>query len=148
MQNSDRKMMAKEMPPLPDFPVLSDGILALENYSSVLKPGMFGFQGRLKWEGQVVRADDMVPYTFQLTLFQDHQLSIKARSIIDQWNIHVLQVTKEMDFQDNYISYFNSNNIVAELVRPDRLLFGVATETEQIETILKDLDTKLHDISK
>ena len=136
-------MMAKEMPPLPDFPILSDGILASENHSSVLKPGMFGFQGRLKWEGRVVRADDVVPYTFQLTLLQDHHLSARARSIIDQWNIHVLEVTKEVDFQDNYATYFNSNNIIAELVRPDRLLFGVAIETEQIETILKDLHTKL-----
>ncbi|MGE4238967.1 bifunctional 3-(3-hydroxy-phenyl)propionate/3-hydroxycinnamic acid hydroxylase [Ramlibacter sp.] len=146
-QERDQRFRDGWLPPMPDFPKLTEGVLHRGADGSLRSPvGDLGVQGRVQWRGRFDRLDTFLPrgrFTM-ISMAADPATSIPAhaRVAVDRLGVLFVQITPEMDVDCTYRRFFDAHGIEAMLVRPDFYVFGAGTMAE-MPAIVDDLLSQL-----
>ena len=150
----DQAFISGNVPPLPDMPILTDGILHTDVNGEFVSPvGELSLQGFVKYEDKVGRFDDVVAQGWTIistkadprSVLSDHQVSK-----LEQVGMNFVHVSQEdndnavYDVNGKYEEYFSNRGLEAVIVRPDFYNFAAVPTLQELSGAVDDLLTKLH----
>jgi len=150
----DERFRAGWMPPMPDFPKLTQGILASpETGSPAYLNGTLSLQAPVEKNGRTALFDDFFPSTrFVILSTVADPASVLTQSqrdaleTIGAWLAHVGS-GPDADVRDvdgAYGAYFRDNHIEALIQRPDFYVFGASEKLADLGALVDDLLDQLH----
>lgn len=148
----DQKFRDGWLPPMPDFPQLRDGILAVQDGSLTSLAGTLSLQARVEKDGKVALADDFFGSTgFSLLTvgFDAHDhLDAKATETFEKLGGQLISIGDHVganatDADGTYADFFKKHDIAAMLVRPDFYIFGTTNNLNDITTLVGQLGKQL-----
>lgn len=155
-EKRDTAFLSGDMPPMPDFPILTEGILyqPKERRSDNLA-GQLSFQSQVKYQGKTGLFDDVVGHQGWTVI----STVANPKSYLDQEQINFMEnigtkfieiseseVTGSdaiVDFEGKYNQFFKEKGIEVVLVRPDYYIFGSTSSVENLSELVDDLNHKM-----
>lgn len=140
----DLVLLGGGAPPAPEFPFLQTGVVDLAGEGDHPIVGKAFPQRGVAIKDQSGLFDDLAGAGFLLvgrTPF-DADLSLQATALLDRIGIKRLafgahdQENTLSDPLNYYTPWFNKHGIVSALVRPDRIVFGVARDTKEMNAMI------------
>jgi 3-(3-hydroxy-phenyl)propionate hydroxylase len=148
----DEAFFSGQAPPPPADPVLEDGILHREQGDLTAPVGDLGPQGTLELAGKKGRGDDIISWGFQL-IAKGYDpsllLSPEQTEFLHSIHGHAVGVGPEegdgiaADVDDAYGSFLAKHDAEAMLLRPDFVVFGLATDRDAVPGLVEDLRTQI-----
>ncbi|WP_321876780.1 bifunctional 3-(3-hydroxy-phenyl)propionate/3-hydroxycinnamic acid hydroxylase MhpA [Paraburkholderia bannensis] len=149
----DAAYLAGNVPPLPPFPGLTDGLIVhAQNSADGGIAGQLSVHGQVRNGDTTMRFDEAVPTGFQLIgLDIDPQawLSEAARTALARLGAHTIGVTRDAsklvanrvlyDVSGKYQQFFAQHDAKVVIVRPDYYVFGAAHTAEEANALVAAL---------
>jgi 2-polyprenyl-6-methoxyphenol hydroxylase-like FAD-dependent oxidoreductase len=149
----DAAYLAGDVPPLPPFPGLTDGLIVhAQNSAAGGIAGQLSVHGQVQNHGRTMRYDEAVPTGFQVIgLDVDPQayLSDSACAALDQLGAYTIGVTHDAskvvpnrvlyDVSGKYQQFFAQHDAKIVIVRPDYYVFGAARTAEEADDLVAAL---------
>lgn len=149
----DEAFFTGKVPPMPEFPFLTDGILSQQgNYT-----GKLSFQSQVNYQGKTGLFDDLVGDGWivmglnedprkvlsedQVTFLEN--IGAKFIKVSESSDITSVSSNLVVDVDGKYKRYFNETGLEAVLVRPDYYLFGATADLAELPFLVDDLMTQL-----
>lgn len=146
----DEKFRAGWRPPMPDFPKLESGILAVGQKALA---GTLSLQARVEKDGRTDLFDEFFPsnsFVFCSTKANPaSMLTARQAAILEQLGakfVHIGSTAEAdaLDVDDAYGEYFRSNDIEAIIHRPDLYVFGAVRSLSDLARLTDELLDQLH----
>lgn len=147
----DEMFFTGQVPPFPEFPYLTDGLLAHQGSYT----GKLSFQSRVSYQGKTGLFDDIVgddwiimsPVEDPKKVLTEEQIafldSIGAKFIkISQFSDSNSD-NQVIDVDGKYQQYFNETGLEAVIARPDYYLFGAVSNLAELPTLVESLTEQL-----
>lgn len=149
----DAAYLAGDVPPLPPFPGLTDGLIVrTQNSADGGIAGQLSVHGQVHNNGVTMRYDEVVPTGFQvigLDVDPLAWLSDASRSALDRLGAHTIGVTHDAskavtnrvlyDVSGKYQRFFAQHDAKIVIVRPDYYVFGAARTAEEANALVAAL---------
>ncbi|WP_346910162.1 bifunctional 3-(3-hydroxy-phenyl)propionate/3-hydroxycinnamic acid hydroxylase [uncultured Roseibium sp.] len=150
----DQKFRDGWMPPMPDFPKLESGVLALggDGKPSGLA-GTLGLQAVVEKDGRRELFDEFYPSTKFVVISTKADpssvLSPEQKAALERLGVHFVHVAGSgpadvVDVDGTYTDYFAANSIEAIIHRPDFYVFGGVPKLEDLGLLVDELLGRLH----
>ncbi|RHW38347.1 bifunctional 3-(3-hydroxy-phenyl)propionate/3-hydroxycinnamic acid hydroxylase [Lysinibacillus yapensis] len=150
----DQAFLSGNVPPFPDMPILTKGILHNNLNHEISSPvGELSLQGFVKYQGNVGRFDDVVTQGWTIISPKTDPRSVLSDSQIaqlEQIGMSFVHVSGEdnnnvvYDLHGKYEDYFNKRGVEAVIVRPDFYNFAAVTSLADLSSVVDDLLFQLH----
>jgi 2-polyprenyl-6-methoxyphenol hydroxylase-like FAD-dependent oxidoreductase len=150
----DAGLARGEMPPAPEFPTLTAGVLELDEAGVPVAPaGELFLQAEVKADGRSGLFHDVIGQGFQLVSGAGDPrplLSSEARDLLERLDVTVSWLAAEGEdlvdgaFADptgQYGEYFAAQGAV--LVRPDYYIFGTVADLDDLPALVQQLAVRL-----
>jgi 2-polyprenyl-6-methoxyphenol hydroxylase-like FAD-dependent oxidoreductase len=145
----DAAFRAGDVPAPPPFPGIDAGVRSAEPAAGHAAVGRRGVQARVEIDGERGLLDDLVGTGWRLLISPgsaplelDPELSAEGRRIglrsVGLASAHGTPGTA-VDLDGTYRDWFEQLGATAVLVRPDFYVFGVASEAEEVEPLVREL---------
>lgn len=151
-EERDQKFRDGWLPPMPDFPQLVDGVIAVDTEGKPRKlAGTLSLQSRVKVGPVVDQADNLLGTGFQLVgIGCDPKAALSDRQLADLERIggRVISIGDHKgadagDAEGRYAAWAAENGVSAVLVRPDFYIYGVAETLAEAGALVDDMTSKL-----
>jgi hypothetical protein len=152
----DAAFLSGNVPPLPPFPGLQDGLVHKNGIGQPLGvAGMLGVHGSLEVQGRVARYDDLLGRGFHLLVIGEDDplkhITSRQREALNQIGLRVVRLSEKAsdvpgvyrDVSGKYHRFMDEAGITALIVRPDFYLFGGVAQIDQLPGLLDDLLAQL-----
>ena len=145
--NRDAELLSGDAPPLPPLPRLDSGLIDRPAAGAPTAAGTPFPQRVVSLDGRSARFDDLAGYGFKLIGLHglnDHLSSVSA-VLLRHLDIKPIVIGEGgvIDPTDFYAEWFEEQGIVAALVRPDHLIFGVAASPSDVDLLVGRLATAM-----
>lgn len=150
----DAAFRSGNMPPMPPFPKIGQGIVHNETDGTLLPTtGAPAPQGRARRGAAEGRLDDVVGQGFQLIALEhpSRYLDATQRAFLAQLGCHVAVLSDDVSTPDAVVdldgeqhAFMNAHGIGAYIRRPDFIVFGSVADLRDLGTLVDDLRDKLH----
>ncbi|RZG45321.1 bifunctional 3-(3-hydroxy-phenyl)propionate/3-hydroxycinnamic acid hydroxylase [Acinetobacter wuhouensis] len=145
-QQRDEKFLNGTAEPMPEFPILTDGLISRTAKLNTLA-GHIAPHGIFNIDGTETRLDQIVKQQFVLLTSKTIELSHDDTEILEQLNCKVVSIKHndeitENGYQeqdDNIYNFMNEHNVQGVLVRPDFYIYGTAKQIAEVSALLKNL---------
>jgi len=147
----DERFLSGNAPPMPPFPILTDGFLAKDESGALMAPaGKLSPHGTVRHKRRTGRFDSFIPPDLVLVLTEDlliGELSAAARSVLEDLHVRIVTVSDRRaasdeqfaDTQGQILPFMAQCDINAMLLRPDHYLFGGAKNVRDLEKLVAEL---------
>ncbi|WP_423798103.1 bifunctional 3-(3-hydroxy-phenyl)propionate/3-hydroxycinnamic acid hydroxylase [Neobacillus sp. SAB-20_R2A] len=155
----DEAFFTGKVPPMPEFPFLTDGILGEPgNYT-----GKLSFQSQVNYQDKTGLFDDVVgdgwmilsPVDDPRNVLQEEQvtflenLGAKFIKVSEAYDPQLESAHQVVDIEGKYKQYFHTTGLEAVVVRPDYYMFGGAAKLAELSLVVEDLIKQMgHFINK
>jgi 3-(3-hydroxy-phenyl)propionate hydroxylase len=153
----DAAYLSGQVPPLPPFPGLTDGLICkAPAFACESVAGLLSVHGPVKNLGPQCRFDDVVPNGFQVIALDAHpnqHLDAQGKAALAAIGGHSIGVTAAedkavkdrvlFDVSGKYRRFFDEHGVQAIIVRPDYYVFGGVKKIEDLPALLADLMSRL-----
>jgi 2-polyprenyl-6-methoxyphenol hydroxylase-like FAD-dependent oxidoreductase len=153
----DAAYLAGEVPALPPFPGLTDGLIrADQNSAAGGIAGQLSVHGQVRNDGEVMRYDDAMPNGFHvIALDADPERYLDAQSqqalaLIGAKTIGITHDESQVvagrvlfDVTGKYDGFFNEHGAKALIVRPDYYVFGAVGSLTELPGLVRMLTAGL-----
>ncbi len=153
-EKRDQAFLSGNVPPFPDMPILTKGILHNNLNGELLSPvGELSLQGFVKYQGNIGRFDDVVAQGWTIISPKADPRSVLSDSQItqlEQIGMNFVHVSHEdnnhavYDLHGKYDEYFNKRGLEAIIVRPDFYNFAAVSSLADLSGVVDELVSKLH----
>lgn len=150
----DQAFLSGNVPPFPDMPTLTNGILHKNHNGEYLPPvGELSLQSYVKYQGNKGRFDDVVAQGWTIISPKADPRSVLSDSQItslEQIGMNFIHVSREddsntvYDLHGKYAEYFNQKGLEAIIVRPDFYNFAAVTSLAHLSEVVDELLSQLH----
>lgn len=150
----DQAFLSGNVPPFPDMPILTKGILHNNLNGELLSPvGELSVQGFVKYQGNIGRFDDVIAKGWTIISTKADPQSVLSDSQItqlEQIGVNFVHVSYEdntdavYDLHGKYDEYFNKRSLEAIIVRPDFYTFAAVSSLADLSGAVDQLLDKLH----
>lgn len=143
------------LPPMPDFPQMTQGILHRGPDGAPAAPaGELGLQGRVERHGRVALFDDLFPgprFTI-IGIAGDPRALLRAEQVswLETVGAHLVRLGQPgdagadaIDIDGTYAAYFAKRGIEVVVNRPDFYVFGGARQAADLPALVDDLRRQL-----
>ena len=145
----DEAFFTGSVPPMPEFPFLTDGIL----YQQGKYTGKLSFQSQVNYQGKTGLFDDLVGDGWIVMSPSDDPRKVLTEeqiTFLENIGTRFIHVSESSDTTHNssnlivdvdgkYKQYFNETGLEAVLVRPDFYLFGGTADLAELPLLVDDL---------
>ncbi|MEC7761565.1 MAG: bifunctional 3-(3-hydroxy-phenyl)propionate/3-hydroxycinnamic acid hydroxylase [Pseudomonadota bacterium] len=151
-EERDQKFRDGWRPPMPDFPQLRHGIVALDEADRPRHlAGTLSLQRRVDANGKTVLADEIFGTGFTLlgvgsdpaAFLTDAQSAVLRRIGAKVVSVGDHDGATAQDVDNAYADWFADHGICAVLIRPDFYIFGTANAPADVGGLVDDLASKL-----
>lgn len=152
----DAAFLSGNVPPLPPFPGLVDGLLYKDASGQALGiAGSLAVHGQLEIGGIRARYDDIFSRGFHLWVHGDRDphvfLSNDQQAFLDQFDVRVVHLSEVSDasrgiYRDlsgKYLAVMEQHDLQALIVRPDYYCFGGVPSLEALPELIDSLRGQL-----
>jgi 3-(3-hydroxy-phenyl)propionate hydroxylase len=151
----DAMYRSGDVPPPPDQPKLTDGILHKAEDGTIQAPtAELMEQGIGRLDGRTGRFDDLVGWGFHLIAWEEDpldRLSGDQQAFLESIGTKAVKITSDpyaegawLDLDRTYESWFTDRDMLrAVLVRPDFSVFGGVSSMDDLPALVDDLRTQL-----
>ncbi|WP_067726925.1 bifunctional 3-(3-hydroxy-phenyl)propionate/3-hydroxycinnamic acid hydroxylase MhpA [Oceanobacillus damuensis] len=147
----DEAFLTGNIPPFPDFPIITDGILYKAEESSLT--GQLSLQNIVKYKGETDLYDNVVGHGWMVMGWKQdlkQYLSEEQIQFMEKIGAKFVNITNNVesteeviDIEGNYESYFKNNDIEALVVRPDFNIFGCISQAKELPNVIASLKASL-----
>ncbi|MCQ6282276.1 bifunctional 3-(3-hydroxy-phenyl)propionate/3-hydroxycinnamic acid hydroxylase [Bacillus sp. EB600] len=155
-EKRDAAFLSGDIPPFPEFPILTEGILYQpEESRSDNLAGELSFQNQVKYQGKTGLFDDIVGHhgwTIMSPVANPKKaLNLEQIEFLEKIGTEFIEVSDNetagsnaiIDIDGKYGQYFKEKGVEAVIVRPDYYLFGSTSSFENLSEIVENLDQLL-----
>jgi 2-polyprenyl-6-methoxyphenol hydroxylase-like FAD-dependent oxidoreductase len=145
----DAAFLSGNVPPLPPFPGLVDGLVQLSaDGQPVGLAGTLSVHGSVELEGRTLRFDDAFGRGFHLISVGDdplQRLTGEQRAFLDRLGVSNIRMSKDgaagtcRDVSGKYHRFLQEAGLQAVLVRPDFYIYGGVADSSQVPALVVDL---------
>ncbi|MDT4806528.1 3-(3-hydroxy-phenyl)propionate/3-hydroxycinnamic acid hydroxylase [compost metagenome] len=145
----DAAFLSGQVPPLPPFPGLVDGLVHKARNGQPAGPaGTLSVHGSIELDGREVRFDDAFGRGFHLISIGDdplHTLNGEQRAFLDHLGVRSIRLSENgapgtcCDLSGKYHRFMRAAGLQAVLVRPDFYIYGGAGHLSEIPALVDDL---------
>jgi len=141
-EERDEKFRTGRVPPPPEFPHLTSGLLA---EAADPLAGRLAPQGRVQLDGHLGRFDDVYGpgWTLLSSVPLHGVLGAQHKDLLDMLGARVVAFDDAVDVDGYYRDYFATNDVVAILYRPDFYIFGSAADESCVDGLVQRLAAQL-----
>jgi 2-polyprenyl-6-methoxyphenol hydroxylase-like FAD-dependent oxidoreductase len=153
----DDAYLSGNVPPLPPFPGLTDGLIrADQNSDTGGIGGLLSVHGQVRNRGAVMRFDDAIPNGFHvIALGADPQryLDADSRAVLARIDAQTIGITCDesrlvadrvlFDVSGRYRAFFDEHGAKAIIVRPDYYVFGAVGSLSELPALVARLNSGL-----
>jgi 2-polyprenyl-6-methoxyphenol hydroxylase-like FAD-dependent oxidoreductase len=153
----DEAYLTGQVPPLPPFPGLTDGLICGEaRYASRGAAGLLSVHGQVSNDGEEMRYDDALPNGFHVIAFDadpEQHLDASAKVTLALIGARTVGITDEpantvpgrilFDVSGKYRKFFDEHGVRAIVVRPDYYVFGAVREVSALPELVANLTSRL-----
>jgi 3-(3-hydroxy-phenyl)propionate hydroxylase len=153
----DEAYLAGDVPPLPPFPGLTDGLICKDpGFACESVAGLLSVHGQVSNLGEASRYDDAVPNGFHVIALDAHPnryLDAQGKAALAAIGGRSIGITTDadkavkdrvlLDVSGKYKQFFDEHGVKAIVVRPDFYIFGGVKTLEQLPALLSDLVSRL-----
>lgn len=152
----DAAYLSGNVPPLPPFPGLTDGLLQKDGQLR----GILGVHGSIEIGGKVSRYDDVIGRSFHLLVRGDENpltvLDPEQSRFISDYDVKVVRLAATADsskgiYRDvsgKYLQFMVEAGLKALIVRPDYYCYGGVAELSALPKLLNSLREQLQHSSQ
>jgi 2-polyprenyl-6-methoxyphenol hydroxylase-like FAD-dependent oxidoreductase len=144
----DEAFFSGSVPPFPEFPFLTEGILSQEKNNSYT--GRLSFQSQVSYQGKTGLFDDLVGKGWMIMSPVDDPkafLSAEQIKVLEDIGVQFIKISDRhstepnavIDVEGKYEQYFKEAGLEAVVVRPDFYLFGGAASLSDLSVVVEDL---------
>lgn len=155
-EKRDAAFLSGDIPPFPDFPILTEGILYQpEESRSDNLAGELSFQSQVKYQGKTGLFDDIVGHQGWTIISPvanpKKALNLEQIEFMEKIGAKFIEISDNettgsnaiIDIDGKYGQYFKEKGVEAVIVRPDYYLFGSTSSFENLSEIVENLYQKL-----
>lgn len=142
----DAQFLSGNMPALPEFPSLQEGLLQRENGRAVVPAGQLCVQATVRVGEVTGRFDDVVGrgwFVLSIVAGAEHVLSDRQRSYLECIGARCAWITQDtaaiVDVNGRYQEFFRALGVAALVVRPDFYIFGAAKSLDALSALIDEL---------
>jgi 2-polyprenyl-6-methoxyphenol hydroxylase-like FAD-dependent oxidoreductase len=153
----DEAYLSGQVPPLPPFPGLSDGLICgEERYAVYGTAGSLSVHGQVSNDGDEMRYDDAVTNGFHIiALDADPEAQLDESSLAAFASIggQTIGITTDdgiaktgrilLDVSGKYKRFFDEHGVTAVLVRPDYYVYGAVKKLTDLPALVSQLTSRL-----
>lgn len=153
----DDAYLSGQVPPLPPFPGLTDGLICgEERYSTCGAAGQLSVHGQVANDGQQMRYDDALPNGFHIIALDadpEQHLDAVSQAALARIGAQTVGITADadktvpgrvlFDVSGKYRQFFDEHGVKAILVRPDYYVFGAVKTLSALSGLVANLSTRL-----
>ncbi len=157
VEKRDAMFLSGDIPPFPDFPILTDGILhRSEAGRSDNLAGQLSFQSKVKYHGETGLFDDIVGHEGWtiMTIAEDPKkyLSQEQIEFLDSIGVEFFEFSDKetkntnivIDIDGKYKQYFQEKGVEVVIVRPDFYIFGSTATIENLPILVDGLKQQMN----
>ncbi|RHW38447.1 bifunctional 3-(3-hydroxy-phenyl)propionate/3-hydroxycinnamic acid hydroxylase [Lysinibacillus yapensis] len=137
----DANFKSGNVPPMPKFPILTNGILR-KLPENVLN-GKRMIQSIVSVKGKEKLFDEAYGRGWFIYSAEPISLTPVTQKVVNLLNIKMMTVSKEWDIHGKYADFMSVHNAAIVIVRPDHFIFDTAADSNQLEQSLIDLMNQL-----
>ncbi|MEN0106630.1 MAG: bifunctional 3-(3-hydroxy-phenyl)propionate/3-hydroxycinnamic acid hydroxylase [Pseudomonas sp.] len=145
----DAAFLSGNVPPLPPFPGLVDGLIYKTRSGLPAGPaGSLSVHGNIEVDQRVLRYDEAFGRGFQLISIGDdplQELSSEQRAFLDRLGVRSVRLSLDgapdtcRDVSGKYHEFFRTEGLQAVLVRPDFYIFGGVSHLSELPELVTAL---------
>ena len=149
----DEAFLSGNVPPLPPFPGLSDGLIRVDpRLGDAGIAGALSVHGQVRNGGVIARYDDVVPNGFHVIALDadpDAYLDADTKATLSRIGASTIGITRDegrivlnrvlFDVSGRYEAYFNTHRVAAIIVRPDFYIYGAVATLDALPDVIAEL---------
>ncbi|MDT4797001.1 3-(3-hydroxy-phenyl)propionate/3-hydroxycinnamic acid hydroxylase [compost metagenome] len=145
----DAAFLSGNVPPLPPFPGLVDGLVYKARNGQPAGPaGTLGVHGSIELDGRALRFDDAFGRGFHLVSIGDDPLAVldgEQRAFLDRLGVRSIRLSEDgapgtcRDLSGKYHAFLRAAGLQAVLVRPDFYLYGGVAQLGELPALVDAL---------
>lgn len=151
----DEVFFSGSVPPFPDFPSLTEGILfQQEKTKDNTFAGKLSFQSQVSYQGKTGLFDDLFGNGWMIISPVDNPKKVLNENqiqFLENLGTEFIEISDKLksgnniavDIDGKYKEYFNQTGLEALVVRPDFYLFGGTAQLAELPTLVEDLSKQL-----
>jgi 2-polyprenyl-6-methoxyphenol hydroxylase-like FAD-dependent oxidoreductase len=153
----DEAYLAGEVPPLPPFPGLTDGLICgEERYATYGAAGLLSVHGQVSNHGEEMRYDDALPNGFHIIALDadpEKYLDAISQAALARIGGQTIGITYDagktqpgrilLDVSGKYRRFFDEHGVKAIVVRPDYYVFGAVKTLSALQVLVGNLASGL-----
>jgi 2-polyprenyl-6-methoxyphenol hydroxylase-like FAD-dependent oxidoreductase len=153
----DEAFLSGQVPPLPPFPGLTDGLVCVRrDFACDAPAGLLSVHGQVRDADVESRYDDVMPNGFHvITLDADPQtcLDDASKAALARIGAHMIGITDDVsqtvpgrvlfDLSGKYARFFAEHGVKALIVRPDYYIFGAVPTLTALPVLIGELVSML-----
>ncbi|MBN3822844.1 bifunctional 3-(3-hydroxy-phenyl)propionate/3-hydroxycinnamic acid hydroxylase [Burkholderia sp. Ac-20384] len=153
----DEAYLSGQVPPLPPFPGLTDGVIRVDqNSADGGIAGQLSVHGQVRNDSEVMRYDDAIPNGFHVIVLDadpDAHLDAGTQATLARIGAQTIGITHDeskvvagrilYDVSGKYQAFFNEQHARAIIVRPDYYVFGAVGSLAELPSLVAMLASKL-----
>ncbi|AMM18586.1 monooxygenase (plasmid) [Burkholderia sp. PAMC 28687] len=153
----DEAYLSGQVPPLPPFPGLTDGLICgEERYAAHGAAGLLSVHGQVSNDGEQLRYDDALPNGFHIIVLDgdpEQHLDVGSLLALKRIGAETIGITADprktvagrilLDVSGKYRRFFDEHGVKAIVVRPDYYIFGAAETLSALPVLVAKLESRL-----
>ncbi|AME28468.1 MULTISPECIES: bifunctional 3-(3-hydroxy-phenyl)propionate/3-hydroxycinnamic acid hydroxylase MhpA [Burkholderiaceae] len=153
----DEAYLSGQVPPLPPFPGLTDGLICgEERYAAHGAAGLLSVHGQVSNDGEQLRYDDALPNGFHIIVLDgdpEQHLDVGSLLALKRIGAQTIGITADprktvagrilLDVSGKYRRFFDEHGVKAIVVRPDYYIFGAAETLSALPVLVGKLESRL-----
>jgi 2-polyprenyl-6-methoxyphenol hydroxylase-like FAD-dependent oxidoreductase len=153
----DEAYLSGQVPPLPPFPGLTDGLICgEESHASCGAAGLLSVHGQVRNDGEEMRYDDAIPNGFHVIALDadpERYLDAFSKAALARIGAQTIGITDDpaktapgrvlFDVSGKYRQFFDEHGVKAIIVRPDYYVFGAASALSALPALVANLASRL-----
>ncbi len=153
-EKRDEAFLSGNIPPFPEMPILTNGILHKNQNGETLSPtGELSLQDFVSYQGKTGRFDDIIGQGWTIISTKSDPRDVLTNNqiaLLEQIDAKIVHISNEentdtvYDLNGKYAAYFNEKGLDAVIVRPDFYTFAGVQTLEELPGVVDDLLSQLH----
>ncbi|MGC2963721.1 single-component resorcinol 4-hydroxylase [Paraburkholderia sp. GV068] len=153
----DEAYLSGQVPPLPPFPGLTDGLICGEERDAGRSAaGLLSVHGQVRNDGEELRYDDAIPNGFHviaLDVDPEQHLDAASMAMLVRIGARTIGITDDpaktalgrilFDVSGKYRQFFDEHGVKAIIVRPDYYVFGAVKTLSALPVLVTNLASQL-----